>query len=127
MRLRLIAMLLLTLAVAPVANADDLKVLETGPAANAVLDSVSDGFFVRFDRPVDHINSRLLVKRGSEVVEMLQPRLQSNPNVLFARASTLPPGKYTLQIWQETLGIATREVTVSADDARVRVELSAPR
>jgi len=40
---------------------------------------------------------------------------------------TVPPGKYTLQIWQETLGIATREVTVSADDARVRVELSAPR
>ena len=38
-----------------------------------------------------------------------------------------PPGKYTLQIWQETLGIATREVTVSADDARVRVELSGPR
>ena len=39
----------------------------------------------------------------------------------------VPPGKYTLQIWQETLGITTREVTVSADDARVRVELSAPR
>jgi len=40
---------------------------------------------------------------------------------------SVPPGKYTLQIWQETLGITTREVTVSADDARVRVELSAPR
>ena len=40
---------------------------------------------------------------------------------------SVPPGKYTLQIWQETLGIATRAVTVSADDARVRVELSAPR
>jgi methionine-rich copper-binding protein CopC len=78
------------------AGADELKVLETGPAANAVLEGVSDGFFVRFDRPVDHINSRLLVKRGSEVMETLQPRLQSNPNVLFARASTLPPGKYTL-------------------------------
>src|SRR5216684_2576189 len=78
------------------AHADDLKVLETGPAANAVLNSVSDGFFVRFNQPVDHINSRLLVKRGSEVAETLQPRLQSNPNVLFARASTLPPGSYTL-------------------------------
>ena len=40
---------------------------------------------------------------------------------------SVPPGKYTLQIWQEKLGIATREVTVSADEARVRVELSAPR
>ena len=103
MRLRLIAMLLLALAVAPIANADELKVLETGPAANAVLDGVSDGFFVRFDRPVDHVNSRLLIKRGSEVVETLQPRLQSNPNVLFARASTLPPGKYTLHWVVKTL------------------------
>src|SRR5437016_4470265 len=103
MRLRLIAMLLLALAVAPIANADELKVLETGPAANAVVDGVSDGFFVRFDRPVDHVNSRLLIKRGSEVVETLQPRLQSNPNVLFARASTLPPGKYTLHWVVKTL------------------------
>jgi methionine-rich copper-binding protein CopC len=78
------------------AHADELKVLETGPAANAVLQGVSDGFFVRFNQPVDHINSRLLVKRGSEVMETLQPRLQSNPNVLFARAATLPPGSYTL-------------------------------
>src|SRR5438552_3963339 len=30
-------------------------------------------------------------------------------------------------VWLQTLGIATREVTVSADDARVRVELSGPR
>jgi methionine-rich copper-binding protein CopC len=78
------------------ASAEELKVLETGPAANAVLDSVSDGFFVRFNQPVDHINSRLLVKRGSEVVETLTPRLQSSPNVLFARAASLPPGSYTL-------------------------------
>src|SRR5207248_652358 len=78
------------------ASAQELKVVETGPAANAVLEGVSDGFFVRFNQPVDHINSRLLVKRGSDVVETLQPRLQSNPNVLFARASTLPPGSYTL-------------------------------
>jgi methionine-rich copper-binding protein CopC len=78
------------------AHADELKVLETGPAANAVLQGVSDGFFVRFNQPVDHINSRLLVKRGSEVMETLQPRLQSNPNVLFARAAALPPGSYTL-------------------------------
>ena len=33
------------------ARADELKVLETGPAANTVLDSVSDGFFVRFFQP----------------------------------------------------------------------------
>jgi methionine-rich copper-binding protein CopC len=78
------------------ASASDLKVLETGPPANGVINTLSDGFFVRFDQPVDHINSRLLVRRGSETVETLQPRLQSDPAVLFARAPSLPPGRYTL-------------------------------
>jgi plastocyanin len=40
---------------------------------------------------------------------------------------SVPPGKYTLQIWQETLGITSRDVSVSADDTRVTVELKAPR
>lgn len=39
----------------------------------------------------------------------------------------VPPGKYTLQIWQETLGITSREVSVGAEEARVTVELKAPR
>jgi plastocyanin len=39
----------------------------------------------------------------------------------------IPPGKYTLQTWQETVGITSREVTVGAEDARVTVELKAPR
>src|SRR5262245_29164581 len=41
--------------------------------------------------------------------------------------SNVPPGKYVLQIWQETLGITSRDMTVGADDARVTVELKAPR
>jgi plastocyanin len=39
----------------------------------------------------------------------------------------VPPGKYVLQIWQETLGITSREVSVGPEDARVTVELKAPR
>ena len=39
----------------------------------------------------------------------------------------VPAGKYVLQIWQETLGITSREVSVGAEDARVTVELKAPR
>lgn len=39
----------------------------------------------------------------------------------------VPPGKYTLQIWQESLGVTSREVAVRDDDAVVRVELTAPR
>jgi plastocyanin len=41
--------------------------------------------------------------------------------------ANVPPGKYVLQIWQETLGTMNRDVTVGADDARVTVELKAPR
>ena len=37
----------------------------------------------------------------------------------------VPPGKYTLQIWQETLGVTSREVTVGPEGARVTVELKA--
>ena len=40
---------------------------------------------------------------------------------------SVPPGKYTLQIWQESLGVTNREVSVGGDDATVRVELTAPR
>src|SRR5262249_36318099 len=37
----------------------------------------------------------------------------------------VPPGKYTLQIWQESLGLTAQPVTVGAQDARVTVELKA--
>ena len=38
---------------------------------------------------------------------------------------SLPPGKYTLQIWQESLGITSRAVSVGAEGTRVTVELKA--
>jgi plastocyanin len=38
---------------------------------------------------------------------------------------SVPPGKYTLHIWQETLGITSRDVSVGAEGARVTVELKA--
>jgi methionine-rich copper-binding protein CopC len=109
------------LAAIPGASAQELKVLETGPAANAVLDGVSDFFFVRFNQPVDHVNSRLLIKRGSETVETLQPRLQSNPNVLFARAAGLPAGSYTLHWVVKTLADAKIE------QGEVPFSISAPK
>jgi plastocyanin len=39
----------------------------------------------------------------------------------------VPPGTYTLSIWQEALGTASREVTVGAEDARVTIEFKARR
>ena len=35
----------------------------------------------------------------------------------------VPPGKYTLQVWQETLGTTTQEVTVSGDSTSVAVRM----
>ena len=36
------------------------------------------------------------IKQGDKVIERLQPRLESAPEMLFAEAPTLPPGDYTL-------------------------------
>ena len=76
--------------------AGDIRVLESTPAANAHIGRKSSAFFVRFDRPVDHIKSTLVIKQGDRVIERLHPRLESAPEVLFAAAATLPPGNYVL-------------------------------
>jgi methionine-rich copper-binding protein CopC len=75
---------------------DDVRVLESTPAANAHIGRKSSAFFVRFDRPVDHNKSTLTITQGDIVVERLHPRLESAPEVLFAAAPTLPPGDYKL-------------------------------
>ena len=75
---------------------DDVRVLESTPAADAHIGRKTSAFFVRFDRPVDHIKSTLVIKQGDKVIERLHPRLESSPQVLFAAAPTLPPGDYVL-------------------------------
>lgn len=78
------------------AHAQELRVLESAPQANAVIDGRSSAFYVRFSRPVDHQDSRLAIKRDGRIIEVLHPRLESAPEVLFARAPTLAPGRYSL-------------------------------
>ena len=85
----------ISMAGAP-AWADDVRVMESAPAASAVMEGRSSEFFVRFDRPVDHIHSTLDIMRDGKSVERLHPRLESAPEVLFARAPTLPAGDYKL-------------------------------
>jgi len=82
-------------ALAP-AWADEVRVMQSTPAASAVISGRSSEFFVRFDRPVDHVHSTLAIMHDGKQVERLQPRLESAPEVLFARAPTLPAGNYTL-------------------------------
>lgn len=83
-------------AVSTAARAQEIQVLDSAPKAKAVIGEPSSSFFVRFDRPIDHIHSRLSIWRDGQLVEHLQPRLESSPDVLFARAPTLPPGQYML-------------------------------
>jgi methionine-rich copper-binding protein CopC len=85
-------------ALAP-ASADEVRVMQSTPAASAVIKGRSSEFFVRFDRPVDHVHSRLAIMRDGKLVERLTPRLETAPEVLFARTPTLPPGSYTLH-WE---------------------------
>jgi len=75
---------------------DDVHVVQSTPAAHDHIGPRSSDFYVRFDRPVDHIKSTLVIMQGDRVVEKLTPRLESAPEVLFARAPTLPDGSYTM-------------------------------
>ncbi len=84
------------LYLAPGAWAQDIHVMASSPAASAVIEGRSSEFFVRFDRPVDHIHSVLSISRDDKVVETLHARDNSAPNVLFARTPTLAPGDYKL-------------------------------
>lgn len=77
-------------------RAQELRVLDSAPKANAVIGQRSSAFYVRFNRPVDHEDSRLAIKRDGGIIEVLHPRLESAPEVLFARAPTLQPGRYSL-------------------------------
>ena len=94
---RLVLIGLFATAFSASAAAQGVSVLDSAPKAKAVIGEPSSEFFVRFDRPIDHIHSRLSIWRDGQLVEYLQPRLQSSPDVLFARAPTLPPGQYMLR------------------------------
>ena len=88
---------LFALACSASAAAQDVQVMDSAPKAQAVIGEPGSSFFVRFDRPIDHVHSNLSIWRDGRRVEQLQPRLQSSPDVLFARAPTLPPGEYLLR------------------------------
>jgi len=87
----------LALVIAGSASAQDVRVMDSKPQAKAVIGEPSSEFYVRFDRPVDHIHSQLAIFRDGQLVERLAPRMESAPEVLFARAPTLPPGSYVLR------------------------------
>ena len=87
-----------------VAVAATPQVVQSTPAAEAIMDGRNLQFVVRFDGPVDHAAARLEIMRDGQVVRSLPPLMDSAPNVLFASSAALPPGRYTLH-WR--LGVAS--------------------
>jgi hypothetical protein len=103
------------------ARAEELRVMASGPVKNGVERGPIDEFFVRFNQPVDHIKSEFIIKRGGDVVEVLQPRFKTEPSVLYAERSPLPPGDYTL-VWAvrapDGRQIAVGEIPFKAENQR---------
>ena len=52
---------------------------------------------LRFDRPINHVTSWLSLVRDGQIIETVHFRLQSAPNVLFARIQTPVPGNYIVR------------------------------
>lgn len=107
------------LLVSAEAQAEPPRVIDSMPKAGDVVDGRSVGYFVRFDRPIDHLRSSLSITREGKLVETLTPRADSAPEVLFARAAALPPGDYKLHWQVKTMGGAdTGEGEISFKMAR---------
>src|SRR5262249_8366612 len=90
-------------AVYGVAEAQQLNVRDSTPAAGAIFDGPSGQYVIRFDRAVDHRASRIEVTQEGKVVALLVPTLDSEPDVLAAIAPALSPGRYQLH-WRAKSG-----------------------
>ena len=74
-----------------------MRMTESFPAANAIMDGRNTRFSVMFDGPVDHQSSRLFIEQNGVVQQVLTPRLNSQPNTLYSDGRPLRPGEYTLR------------------------------
>ena len=81
----------------PAGRADDGSSEPPAPKTTVVVGPQSTEFIVRFDRPVNHTLSSLAIMRDGKVIQVLNSRLESAPNVLFARIPTPSAGLYVLR------------------------------
>jgi methionine-rich copper-binding protein CopC len=78
------------------AAAATMHVVQSWPSVQAIMDGDQTEFFVRFDGPVDHAGSVLSVMQGGHLVQLLHPRLNTQPNTLYSGVRRLASGAYTL-------------------------------
>jgi methionine-rich copper-binding protein CopC len=81
------------------ADADQLHVRESNPAAEAIIHGRHAEYVVRFDGPVDHAASHIQITQSGRVVQTLSPLLDSAVDVLFASGEAPPAGHYLLH-WE---------------------------
>jgi len=112
-----LAVLVALLASAP-APSLAMQVMESLPAAHAVMDETQTEFFIRFDVPVDHAASRLEIVRDGKPLQTLHPRLNSQPNVIYSSVRRLAPGAYVLR-WT-TRSMRDQEAAMGEIDFTVR-------
>ena len=89
------AICLAVLLLAP-SLASAMSMIESRPAGGAVMNGKGEEFYVRFDAPINHKQSRLTIERDGRLVRSLRTRLNSSPETLYARVAALPPGSYDL-------------------------------
>jgi len=81
---------------APGAWCRTVNMMESLPAGQAIVDHNNAQYVVRFDGPVDHRGSQLVITQGDKIVRRLRPLLDAAPEVLFASGPRLPAGDYQL-------------------------------
>ena len=88
--------LALLASVSGLAEARALKVRESYPATEMIVDGRNAQYTVRFDGWIDHAASQLSVTANGTVVETLVSIRDSEPDVLAASSPLLAAGRYQL-------------------------------
>ena len=78
------------------ARARPMHVLASTPAAETIMHGNRAEYVVRFDGPVDHVQSRIEILQDGHLIQSLRPLLDSAPDVLFASSRLPRSGRYEL-------------------------------
>ena len=77
-------------------SARAMRMVQSFPAARAVIDGRNAQYVVRFDALVNHRDSSLTITQHGHILQTLHLILRSDPKALAASAPRLPPGEYEL-------------------------------
>jgi methionine-rich copper-binding protein CopC len=86
-------------ALRTLAIAKPVQMMASTPTAQAIVHGNNAQYVVRFDGPVNHRASRLMIVQGGHVIETLTPLVDSAVDVLYASGRVPPSGQYTLH-WE---------------------------